>query len=101
MSEVRQFLPDPPASEPQPATPRRRLGLALIALGLAGILWGVFHVLNAIGGYEERDFAHRKSDYEVRSVVHETFPGALARSLAGLALLLAGGRLRRTGAEPG
>lgn len=94
MTSVRQFLPEPPPPRPPP-TPRQRLGLALIALGLAGILWGVFHVLGAIGGYEERDFAHRKSDYEVRTVVHETFPGALARGLAGLTLVLVGGRLRR------
>ena len=101
MTTVRQFLPDPPTGERPPATPRQRLGLVLIALGLAGILWGVFHVLDAIGGYEERDFAHRKRDYEVRTVVHETFPGALARSLAGLALVLAGGRLRRSADRPG
>jgi hypothetical protein len=94
MSEVRQYLPDPTPPRP-PATPRQRLGLALIALGIAGILWGVFHVLGAIGGYEVRDFAHRKPDSEVRAIVHRTFPGALARSLFGLALVLAGGRLRR------
>jgi hypothetical protein len=100
MTTVRQFLPDPPGSPRPPGTPRQRLGLLLIVLGLAGILWGVFHVLGAIGGYEERDFAHRKSDHEVRTVVHETFPGALARALAGLALLLAGGQLRRPAAPP-
>jgi hypothetical protein len=79
---------------------KRRLGLGLVALGLACILWGVFHVLTAIGGYEKRDFAHRKTDYQVRSVVHETFPGGFARAMAGLALVLVGGHLRRRGDEP-
>jgi hypothetical protein len=100
MTTVRQVLPEPTPPRP-PATPRQRLGLALIVLGLAGILWGVFHVLGAIGGYEGREFSHRKPDSEVRAVVHRTFPGALARSLAGLALVLAGGRLRRSGASSG
>ena len=78
---------------------KSRLGLGLIVLGLVFILWGVFHVLNAIGGYEQRDFAHRKTDYEVRKTVHETFPGGLVRGVAGLVLLLVGGRLRRPAAE--
>lgn len=86
----------PPAVEREPRASRRgRLGLALIALGLAGILWGVFHVLGAIGGYEERDFAHRKTDHQVRTVVHQTFGGALVRALLGLTLVVVGGRLRR------
>ena len=54
----------------------------------------VHRFLNAIGGYEERDFAHRKTDYQVRSTVHETFPGGLARALGGLALVVIGGKLR-------
>ena len=95
MPEVRQFLPPEPPEGPPPTTPRKSLGLTLTALGLVGILWGVFHVLGAIGGYEQRDFAHRKTDFQVRSVVHETFPGGFARAMGGLALLLIGGRLRR------
>lgn len=74
---------------------KQRLGLGLVALGLACILWGVFHVLGAIGGYEKRDFAHRKTDYEVRKTVHQTFPGGFARAMAGLGLILVGARLRR------
>jgi hypothetical protein len=91
---VVQTLPPATGNEPRPG-PRSRLGLALIALGLAGILWGVFHVLGAIGGYEQRDFAHRKTDHQVRTVVHQTFGGALVRALAGLTLVVVGGRLRR------
>jgi hypothetical protein len=78
----------------------KRAGTGLIALGLIFILWGVFHVLGAIGGYEQRDFAHRKTDYQVRTVVHETFPGGLVRAMAGLGLLLLGGRLRRDPGQP-
>ena len=91
---VRQHVPERGPAARTPANPRRGLGTALIALGLAGILWGVFHVLGAIGGYEQRDFAHRKTDYQVRSVVHETFAGAFVRAMGGLALVLAGGKLR-------
>ena len=76
---------------------RSKLGTVLIVLGLAGILWGVFHVLGAIGGYEKRDFAHRQTDYQVRSIVHETFPGGFVRAMAGLALVMVGGHLRRKG----
>ena len=82
---------------------RSKLGTALIALGLVGILWGVFHVLGGIGSYEQRDFAHRKTDYQVRSTVHETFPLGFTKAMAGLALLLVGAHLRRAGrseAEP-
>jgi len=95
MTEIRQIVPDPPPADARPpATPRQRLGLALMALGLLGILWGVFHVLDAIGPYEQKDFAHRKTDYEVRSTVHETFPGGFLRAMGGLVLLVVGARLR-------
>ena len=76
---------------------RSAQGLICIGLGLLAILWGVFHVLNAIGGYPQRDFAHRKTDREVRTIVHEHFPGALVRGLAGVGLLFLGGRLRAQG----
>lgn len=86
----------PPQEGSDPPPPRRptRASWALIALGIACIVWGAFHVLNAIGGYEQRDFAHRKTDREVRRVVHATLPGALARGLVGVALVVAGERLR-------
>lgn len=77
----------------------QRLGVVLIAVGVAGILWGVFHVLNSIGGYESRDFAHRKRDFEVRSIVHETFPGGFLRAMVGLSIALLGGRVRRRALE--
>ena len=93
-----------PGSGPPQARPprgRRIAGAVLIALGLLAILLGVFHVLNAIGGYESHDFAHRKRDYEVRTIVHERFPGAALRGLAGLGLIYLGGSLRRGGRESG
>ncbi len=79
------------------ARPRRTVGAILIALGLVGILWGVFHILSAVSDYESKDFAHRKRDYEVRKTVHERYPGALYRALAGLGLALLGARLRSGG----
>ena len=95
MATVQQTLPEQPPEPRTPATPRQKLGLLLIAVGLAGILWGVFHVLGAIGPYEQRDFAHRKTDYQVRSTMHEAFPGGFFRAMGGLALMVAGSRLRR------
>lgn len=76
--------------------PNRRaaLGVALIALGVAGIVWGVFHLLAALPEPDQLDFAHRTTDYQNRSVAHERFPGAAWRALCGLGLALLGGRVR-------
>lgn len=74
---------------------RRRIGTALIVLGLAGILWGVLHVLSAVGAPAQRDFAHRQTYDEVKPLVHGAMFGGLLRGLAGLALAFAGTRLRR------
>jgi hypothetical protein len=78
---------------------RARVGLVLIVLGLGGILWGVFHVLNAIPRSERRDFAHRTTDRQARGAVHEHFLGGLLRALAGLGVALVGGRLRAGGRD--
>lgn len=87
----------PPSLSPEQAAQaelRARRGLMLIAVGVLGILWGVFHVLAALPTAEKLDFAHRMTDYQARSSVHETFPGGLARALIGLAIALWGGRMR-------
>jgi hypothetical protein len=73
---------------------RAKFGLALIALGVLGILWGVFHVLGALPTAEKLDFAHRMTDYQARKSVHETFPGGLARALVGLGIAVWGGSVR-------
>jgi hypothetical protein len=75
------------------ARKRARLGLVLIAVGVVGILWGVFYVLAALPTAEKLDFAHRMTDYQARKSVHETFPGGLVRALVGLGVALWGGRL--------
>lgn len=79
---------------PRRADPRRRAGVALIAVGLVCILWGVFHVLNATS-QTGRTFAERRGYNEVKATIHERFPGALLRALAGLALAVTGNRLLR------
>ena len=83
-------------SAEQQADLRRRVrwGAILIALGIAGILWGVAHILLAVGGPEQPDFAHRQTYDQVKPIVHRVFFGGLVRSLAGLALAIVGGRLR-------
>jgi hypothetical protein len=74
---------------------RRRLGTALLVLGLLGILWGVAHVLIAVGGPEQPGFAHRPTYDEVKPIVHGSMFGGLLRGLSGLALAIVGARLRR------
>lgn len=75
--------------------PNRRaaFGLALIVLGIAGILWGVLHVLDALPE-PGRDFATRNTDYQDRKAVHASFFGGLLRALPGLALAIVGARIR-------
>lgn len=89
-----QSAPSLSPTEAHAAERRAKLGLALIALGIVGILWGVFHILNALPTAEKLDFAHRMTDYQARKSVHETFPGGLLRSLIGLGVALLGGRIR-------
>jgi len=73
---------------------RRRLGTLLVGLGVLGILWGVAHVLGAVGAPEERDFAHRLRYDEVKPIVHGAMFGGLLRGLTGLALAIWGMRIR-------
>ena len=73
---------------------RQRLGVALIALGIVGILWGVFHVLEATRPPPGEP--HRRQTYnEVKPRIHRSFAGGLVRALAGLGLALVGGRVLR------
>ena len=80
--------------------PRSRLGLALIVVGLLMILWGVFHVLDAVGSPAQQDFAHRRTYVQVKQAVHGAFIGALLRALPGLALMLLGSHLRKPSSSP-
>lgn len=86
-----------------PPRPRIDAGLVLIAIGILGILWGVFHVLDAAygPGGPPRTFAERRSYDMVKVDVHRAFFGGLLRAFGGLALVGIGGRLRarRTGAD--
>ncbi len=97
---ARWTMPDaapPPSLAPEAAAQaelRARRGLVLIAIGVLGVLWGVFHVLAALPTAEKLDFAHRMTDFQARSSVHENFPGGLARALIGLGVALWGGRMR-------
>jgi hypothetical protein len=76
---------------------RRRLGAALIALGLAGIAWGALDLADAAqGGRTRRTFAERVSYDQAKVRIHESLPGAFARGLTGFLLCVAGSWLRRT-----
>jgi hypothetical protein len=74
---------------------RARLGLVLIGLGLIGILWGVFHILESVPRPAKREFAYRTTDFQARSAVHGSFAGGLLRALAGLSLAVYGAHVRR------
>ena len=91
-----------PAVAPSEPTPRRRrLGTALLVIGLVGILWGVFHILEAANGpgTGPKTFAERRSYDMVKKAVHESFLGGFARAMAGLGLMMLGARVRRRGAS--
>lgn len=83
------------ATERETHARRARLGLALIVLGVLGVLWGVFHVLGSVPKPAKREFAYRTTDFQARSAVHESFGGGVVRALAGLGLAVLGGYLRR------
>lgn len=72
-----------------------RLGLILVALGVVGMLWGVFHILGSVPKPAKREFAYRTTDFQARSAVHDSFLGGFARAMAGLGLALYGGHLRK------
>lgn len=74
---------------------RARLGLILIALGVVGMLWGVFHILDSVPKPAKREFAYRTTDFQARSAVHDSFFGGFVRAMAGLGLALYGGHLRK------
>jgi hypothetical protein len=75
-------------------SPHTKAGALLIALGIAGILWGVFHVLDAARGSDPT----RRSTYdEVKPRLQRAFPGGLVRSLAGLGVAMIGGRVLAKG----
>lgn len=85
-----------------PERARVDLGLVLIALGILGILWGVFHLLGNVHGPDgpPRTFAERTSYNEAKGNIHRVFPGALLRALPGLALAMYGASLRRSRGAP-
>lgn len=74
---------------------RAQLGLVLIGLGILGILWGVFHILESVPKPARLEFAYRTTDHQARSAVHDSFAGGLVRALAGLGLAIYGGHVRR------
>ena len=80
--------------EPAPNQGRRLLGLVLIALGLAGIVWGVFHVLGPVGDLHASQPGIRPGYDRVKVSVHATWFGGFVRALGGLALAMFGSRLR-------
>jgi hypothetical protein len=87
-------LADLPPHEVAALRRRARWGGALLAVGVAGILWGVLHVLLAVGGPERADFAHRPRYDEVKPIVQRELFGGLLRSLGGLIVALVGGSSR-------
>jgi hypothetical protein len=75
---------------------RRRLGAALIALGLVGIAWGALYIADAADGERApTTFAQRVSYNQAKERIHRSFAGGFTRGLTGLLLCIVGSRLRR------
>lgn len=89
--------PEPAVDAPQDRSTepsaRRRFGVALVVLGICGILWGVFHILGAVGSPSDGNFANRLPYNEVKRSVHGSFPGGLLRGFGGLAVAMIGNAL--------
>jgi ABC-type Fe3+ transport system permease subunit len=76
---------------------RRRVGIALVVLGLLTIVTSVIVVLEIANGpgTGPKAFAERRGYDQVKTDVHRSFPLALVAGLGGLALAMAGARLAR------
>jgi hypothetical protein len=74
---------------------REWLAALLCAVGLAAVLWGVFHVVGSTRGDRPwaREFEERRSYDQVKVEVHRSLPGGAARAAAGLLLIVLGRRL--------
>ena len=82
-------------------TLRRRLGIALVVLGLVTIVGAVLVVLEIANGpgTGPKSFAQRRGYDQVKVDVQRSFPLAFVVGLGGLGLSMAGARLaRREGA---
>ncbi|MEM7310001.1 MAG: hypothetical protein AAF682_25220 [Planctomycetota bacterium] len=77
---------------------RRRVAIALIVVGLIGVVWGVLHILEAANGpgTGPTEFAHRRSYNQVKESLHGAFLGGVLRAGIGFSLVLLGGRLQRS-----
>ena len=79
------------------STPRRRLGLALIVLGLLTIVTSVLIVLEIANGpgTGPKTFAQSRGYDQVKVDMQRSFPLGLLGGLAGLGLTMFGARLAR------
>ena len=76
---------------------RRRLGFALVAVGLLTIIGAVLYVLEEANGpgTGPKTFAERRSYDMVKKSMHETFPAAFAVGVGGLLVTMLGARVVR------
>lgn len=79
---------------------RNRLGIALIVVGLLGVLWGVLYVLEAANGpgAGPTSFDQRRSYNQVKTSVHRSLPVGILQATGGALLVAVGTRLRRRAA---
>lgn len=78
---------------------RRRLGIALVVLGLVTVVGSVLVVLEIANGpgTGPKAFAQRRGYDQVKADVQRSFPIALLVGVGGLGLAMAGARLARRG----
>ena len=85
---------DASCEPPAPSSSRSVWSLVLIVLGAIAMLAGVLRLSSATVGGRVQRFEDRRTYDQVKRAAHEAWPGSLLISLTGLALVIAGVRLR-------
>lgn len=79
---------------------RERWGWIVSGVGLIAILAGVLHMTSSTVGGRIREFSERRTYAEVKTAAHRAWPLTVILGLSGLALVMAGSRMR-SGARGG
>lgn len=91
--------PSPPTGEERPGVsdaprPHRRLGVGLMVVGGALLVWAILTISSAGYGTSVRsEFSNRRPYDQIKAEVHRAVPKALLRALLGGLLVFQGRRL--------
>jgi hypothetical protein len=79
---------------------RVRAGWGLTVMGAVLIFWGVLHMTGSTVGGRVHEVSERRTYNETKRAAQSAFPGFLWRSLAGVALIIVGSRIRAHAGKP-